>query len=205
MNFPSAIPVLKTMRLRLRPYTPADASEVQRLAGESEVAETTAAIPHPYPDGAAEAWIATHATKWNAHQELIFAITLKTTGQLIGSIGLVLLPTDQKAELGYWIGVPYWNQGYASEAAQAVIEHGFRILGLNRIQAHHMASNSASGRVMEKAGMTREGRSPQAIKKGGKFHDTIFYGVVRSDWSELPESLPSIPGLDDNDLRESDR
>lgn len=198
MNFPTAIPLLKTPRLRLRPFVAADASEVQRLAGDRRVAETTASLPHPYPDGAAETWIGTHAAKWHAHEELIFAITLKSTGQLLGSISLVLLTADSKAELGYWVGLPYWNQGFASEAAQAVIDCGFRTLGLNRIQAHHLASNSASGRVMEKAGMSREGRSPQALRKEGKFHDTIFYGVLRSDWPDLPELAPVIPGLPAN-------
>lgn len=198
MNSPTAIPLLKTPRLQLRPFAVADTNEVQRLAGDSQVAETTAALPHPYPDGAAEAWIGTHAAKWRAQEELIFAITLKTTGQLLGSISLVLTTANSRAELGYWVGVPFWNQGYASEAARAVIDCGFRTLGLNRIQAHHMARNSASGRVMEKAGMNREGRSPQALKKDGEFHDIIFYGVLRSDWPDLPELAPAIPGLPPN-------
>jgi ribosomal-protein-alanine N-acetyltransferase len=200
MNFPGAIPMLETTRLRLRPYAPTDAPAVQRLAGEKAVAATTAALPHPYPAGVAEAWIATHAGKWAEHEELIFAITLKPTGELLGSMGLVLSPAHEMAELGYWVGLPYWNHGYASEAARAVIDCGFRSLGLNRIQAHHMATNPASGRVMEKAGMTREGYSPQALKKTGQFHDLVFYGVVRSDWPGLPELPPAIPGLRDNDL-----
>ena len=201
MNFPTAFPMLKTPRLHLRPFALSDAGEVQRLAGEKEVSATTASLPHPYPNGAAEEWIATHAAKWSAREELIFAITLKTPSQLIGSISLVLLPADEKAELGYWVGVPYWNQGYATEAARAAIDYGFRLLGLNRVQAHHLATNTASGRVMEKAGMTREGRSPQALKKDGKFHDLIFFGVVRGDWPALPERATLIPGLQDNDLR----
>ena len=199
MNFPRAFPVLETARLRLRPYALADAPKVQRLAGEKAVAATTASLPHPYPDGAAAVWIATHAAKWADHEEMIFAITLKGSGEMLGAIGLVLSPAHEKAELGYWMGLPYWNKGYASEAARAVIDCGFRSLGLNRIQAHHMAVNPASGRVMEKAGMTREGVSPQALKKTGQFHDLVFYGVLRRDWPGLPESTPAIPGLPDND------
>jgi len=195
MNFPAKIPTLITPRLRLRPYTLTDAPAVQRLAGEKQVAATTAALPHPYPDGAAEAWIGTHAPRWAAREELVFAVTLKATGELVGSIGLVLWLPHAKAELGYWVGLPHWNRGYASEAARSVIDFGFRLLGLNRIEAHYLAGNAASGRVMEKAGMMREGCSPQAMKRNGEFHDVIFCGVVRSDWPDLPPALPEVAGL----------
>jgi [ribosomal protein S5]-alanine N-acetyltransferase len=184
MNFPGAFPVLETPRLRLRPYTGSDAPDLQRLAGEKAIAATTLNIPHPYPDGAAEAWIGTHAAKWAAHEELVLAITLKGTRELLGSIGLVFQDPHEKAELGYWVGVPHWSKGYASEATRAVIHYGFRTLGLNRIQAHHMADNPASGRVMEKAGISREGFSPGAIRKDGRFRDAVFYGVLRDDWPE---------------------
>ena len=201
MNFPAKPPLLETARLRLRPYAPADAPEVQRLAGDKAVAATTAAMPHPYPDGAAETWIATHAAKWAAHEEMIHAITLKATGRLVGAIGLTFAEPHERAEMGYWVGQVFWNQGYASEAGRAVIDCGFRTLGLVRIQAHHMAQNLASGRVMEKAGMSREGYSPQALKKDGQFHDLVLYGVVRGDWPGLSETTPAVPGLSAKDLR----
>ncbi len=182
MNFSATLPLLETPRLHLRPYAPADAAAVQRLAGDAAVAATTLLIPHPYPDGAAEGWIGTHAARWAAQQELVLAITLRTSGELLGSIGLVIDAVHEKAELGYWIGVPYWGRGYATEAVRAVLGHGFGGLGLNRIQAHHMAHNPASGRVLEKAGLRREGTSLQALKKNGEFCDAIFYGVLRRDW-----------------------
>ena len=87
------------------------------------------------------------------------------------------------AQLGYWIGVQYWNHGYTTEATRAVIDHGFRVLGLNRIEAHHMTANAASGRVMAKAGMRREGFSSQALRKNGLLHDVVFYGVNRDAWT----------------------
>lgn len=182
MNFPATPPVLETTRLRLRPYELADAADLQRLAGDAAVAATTLLIPHPYPDGAAETWISTHPAQWAARENLVLAITLAATGELLGSIGLIFDAAHEKAELGYWIGVPHWNRGYASEAARAIIDYGFRTLGLDRIQAHHMAHNPASGRVMEKAGMQREGLRPQGILKNGEFHDAVFYGILRSDW-----------------------
>ena len=182
MNFSGPLPVLETARLRLRPYALSDAANLQRLAGEKAVAATTLNIPHPYPDGAAEEWIASHPARWIAHQGLVLAITLKNTGELLGSIGLVIQEPHEKAELGYWVGVRHWNRGYTTEAVRAVVAHGFEALKLNRIQAHHMAENPASGRVMEKAGLRREGLSPAAVRKDGRFRDLIFYGALRADW-----------------------
>lgn len=186
MHFPVNTPVLPAPRLRLRAFTSADAPAVQLLASQAEVAATTMAIPHPYPAGAATEWLGTHAAKWAAHEELILALTLKATGEVLGSISLTFMPAFERAELGYWVGVPHWGRGYATEAARVLIDYGFRTLQLNRIQAHHLAENPASGRVMEKAGMSREGRSPQALKKEGRFHDLIFYGLLREDWAEFP-------------------
>ncbi len=75
MEYPAKPPVIETTRLRLRPFTPADAAAVQQLAGERTVAATTRLIPHPYPDGAAEAWIATHPARWTAKEELVLALS----------------------------------------------------------------------------------------------------------------------------------
>ncbi len=195
MNFSAAHPVLETARLRLRPYALTDAPDLQRLAGDQAIAATTLNIPHPYPDGAAEVWIGTHAAKWAAQEELIFAITLRATGGLLGSAGLMIQAAHGQAELGYWIGVPYWNQGYATEAVRAVLDCGFLTLELSRIHAHHMTHNPASGRVMEKAGMRREGFSPQALKKDGRLVDAVFYGALRHEWPPLPSGRGG-PALD---------
>lgn len=109
MLFPATVPVLETTRLRLRPFAPADAAGVQRFAGDKAVAGTTLMIPHPYPDGAAEAWIGTHAAKWAAHEEFVLAITLKSSNGLLGAIGLAVQEAHEMAELGCWIGGPHWN------------------------------------------------------------------------------------------------
>ena len=205
MHFPAEAPVLETARLRLRPYAPADAPRLQQLAGDPAVAATTLNIPHPYPDGAAEAWIGAHAAKWAAHTELVLATTLMGTGELLGSVGLTIQEEHEKAELGYWVGVPHWNRGYATEAVRAVIAWGFATLGLSRIQAHHFAETPASGRVMAKAGMQREGFSPLALRKAGRFHDLVLYGIVRRDQSGAPATTPVRAGLRDKDLRGSGR
>lgn len=162
---------MKTERLTLRPFTLEDAPAVQTLAGVYEVALNTLMVPHPYPDGAAEAWIAME----EPHR---FAID---DGQLVGAIGL-MMKGDEIAEIGYWIGMPFWKRGYASEAAREVIRYGFEECGLHRIFAGHFARNPASGRVLAKAGMTFEGTLRQHQKKWGEYLDVCFYGILRDEF-----------------------
>jgi [ribosomal protein S5]-alanine N-acetyltransferase len=170
-------PVLDTPRLVLRPFEARDGADVERLAGDRAVADTTQNIPHPYPPGGAVGWIATHPATWAAGEGASYAITDRDTDTLVGAIGLAINAMNDSAELGYWIGAPYWNRGYASEAAAAIIEFGFG-LGLHRIQARHLVRNPASGRVMQKAGMTYEGVLRQAAKKWGRFEDVAMYAVL---------------------------
>jgi len=175
-------PTLTSTRLVLRPFTPGDAEDVQRLAGAKEVADTTLNIPHPYDDGLAEAWIASHADAFRERERVTLAIT-DSSGTLVGAISLRLELGHERAELGYWIGVPYWGRGYATEAAGAMVGYGFKELGLNRIFAHHLARNPASGRVMEKAGFTHEGFHRAHILKNGRFEDLHSFAVLRADQS----------------------
>lgn len=172
-------PSLSTPRLLLRPFNLADAPEVQRLAGDARVALPTAAVPHPYPDGAAEAWIGSHAAAFAALQEVTFAICLRQTDELLGAISLMQIhPEDARAEVGYWIGVEHWRQGYCSEALAELIGYAHRGLGLTRIVARCAATNPGSARVMEKAGMLREGLLRQHTRKQGRFEDMLLYGIV---------------------------
>jgi RimJ/RimL family protein N-acetyltransferase len=172
-------PILKTDRLILRPFRLADASDVQRLAGDRAVAATTLPIPHPYEDGMAEDWIRSQKDK---DSEIVFAITHAEESYLIGAIGLNVDNDFEHAELGYWIGKSYWRQGYATEAARAVLRYGFDMLSLHRIHSHHFAGNPASGRVMQKIGMTREGLLRQHIKKWDQYEDVVMYGILRNDF-----------------------
>lgn len=117
-------PTLETTRLILRPFTLADASDVQRLAGARAIASTTLNIPHPYEDGLAEQWIQTHQERYEKGELVNFALVLRTGHTFLGAMGLQLNPHHARAELGYWIGLPFWNQGYCTEAARAVVGLG---------------------------------------------------------------------------------
>jgi len=155
--FPAERPTLTTARLILRPFTLDDAAAVQRLAGVPEVACVTANIPHPYEDGMAEGWIGSHPQLRKDGALLALAITKRENGTLMGCVSLGIQPAHEKAELGYWLGTPFWGEGIMTEAARALVDYGFDELGLNRVQSRHLTRNPASGRVMQKLGMLPEG------------------------------------------------
>src|SRR5277367_1055690 len=158
------LPTLRTRRLILRPFTRDDIPELIPLIGAREVAATTRRIPYPYTEADAEEFV-THGLDKN---EINLAIALLGSLRLVG--GAILRPdmTHQHAELGYWIGVPHWGNGYATEAARELVRYGFEELRLHRIYASHTSSNPASGRILVKLGMKREGRMRGHLVKWGQ-------------------------------------
>lgn len=175
-------PTLETERLVLRPFALSDAPRVQLLAGDRAVAATTKNIPHPYEDGMAKTWISLHQERFDKGEDVVFAIVLKAGGELIGAIGLVLKLNQENAELGYWIGKPFWGQGYCTEAGRGVLKYAFTELRLHRVHAHHFSNNPASGRVMQKLGMRHEGCLRQHVKKWDTFFDVEAYGILGSEF-----------------------
>ena len=105
-------------------------------------------------------------------------------------IGLHLNRQDNRAELGYWIGVPFWGRGYATEAATEVVRYGFEELGLNKIYAGYFSRNPASGNVLRKIGMRHEGTLRQQHRKWGEYVDVEFYALTRDEFT----SRSSDPG-----------
>jgi RimJ/RimL family protein N-acetyltransferase len=173
-------PTFETQRLILRPFTIEDAPIIQHLAGAREIAATTLTIPHPYQDGMAEQWISSHQEKYE-EGELNFAVVIREEMLLCGAIALGVNKVNVNAGLGYWIGVPYWGKGYCTEAAKVVVDYGFKALNLHHIHAVHLECNPASGRVMQKLGMTYEGCSREHFCKWGQFHNGVKYGILASE------------------------
>jgi [ribosomal protein S5]-alanine N-acetyltransferase len=173
---------LMTERLLLRKFDLDDIEGVTALAGAYEIADTTLRIPHPYTEMHAKEWIEQQYMWLNQNLSVTWAITIKASGELIGAIGLMNFNEPfAHAEMGYWIGKPFWGKGYATEAGQAIIKYGFDILGLNRIHAHHFSRNTSSGKVLLKIGMQHEGTFRQHIKKWDKFEDIELYGILKKD------------------------
>ena len=170
--------VLETSRLMLRPWRESDIPELVPLIGAREVAATTLRIPHPYREEHAREFLATVPKQ----DEQLLSIRLRSDGQLCGGVGLHPNRAHQHGELGYWLGVPFWGNGYATEAAGAVVRHGFEQVGLHRIFASHFEGNAASRRVLEKLSMRHEGCLRQHILKWGQFIDLHLYAILRQEF-----------------------
>ena len=175
------IPLLQTDRLLLRPFRNEDQQALLLLISEKEVAATTLRIPHPCTLGDVQDWLSAHQQEYEKRETIRWAICLRPAGTLVGGISLFLNDAFQSAELGYWIGKPYWGQGYASEAAKRVVDFGFDTIGLNRIEAHFMQENNASAKILEKLGMQYEGLHRQLVKRWGQFKDVKTYAMLQSD------------------------
>jgi RimJ/RimL family protein N-acetyltransferase len=177
-------PTLTTRRLTLRPFVLEDAWDVERLAGRREIADTTLNIPHPYPVGAATRWIESHAPAWGAGTGAIYAIVEPSNGKLAGVVSLMQIHREfKRAELGYWIAVDRWKNGFATEASEALVDFGFRMLGLHRIESSHFVRNPASGKVMQKLGMTQEGIERDSAVKWGRYESLVHYSILESEWT----------------------
>jgi RimJ/RimL family protein N-acetyltransferase len=175
------IPELTTERLLLRPFTGDDAGRVAELLQRPEIAAMTLNISYPYPEGAAASWIASHPDASARGEAFTWAVCHREDRVLLGAIGLHIDDRHRRGEIGYWLGVPYWNQGIMTEAARTVIDYGFTDLALNRIQATYLPGNPGSGRVMEKAGMAYEGTLRGYVQKDGVFLDLAMRAILRDD------------------------
>lgn len=172
---------IRTKRLALRPFQMGDAEAVHRLAGAKDVAAGTF-LPHPMDRQAAQDWIAQRLKDGAAGTSVTCAITLAESGEVIGSIGMELVVEHEQGRLSYWLGHAYWNRGYGTEAVTALVEYGFNHLKLHRIYAPHFHTNPASGRVLQKAGMTHEGRLREHYLRFGQRIDVEVYGMLRQEY-----------------------
>jgi ribosomal-protein-alanine N-acetyltransferase len=168
---------IRTERLILRPFALTDAPRVRALASDQRIYETTLNVPCPYEEGMAESWISTHQRYFYEGHGVVFAICL-VSDLLIGAVSLRRDSPFNRAELGYWIGTEYWNRGYCTEAAKAVVESGFQTLGFHKISGRHFVGNHSSGRVLQKVGMTLEGVLRDDVLKDGRYVTARLYGMV---------------------------
>jgi [ribosomal protein S5]-alanine N-acetyltransferase len=176
----SDIVPVETSRLILRKFVPGDAPDVFRWASDRDIARYEPWEPlETLAD--AEASVRASITKYNMNNEFDLAIQLKSTGQVIGIIGISHIDRQHGwCEAGYTIGRKYWNHGYASEALQGFIQFAFRDLGMFRIEAVCMINNRASERVMRKANMQYEGIKHGRYFANGEYHSSKMYYILRS-------------------------
>jgi ribosomal-protein-alanine N-acetyltransferase len=184
-------PTLRTERLVLREFALGDAPELYRIARAREVARTMLRHPHPYEEGMAEGWISGLRPMFEAGIGTTFAVVLREGGTLVGTVSLYTRAKDGTAVLGeegtgllgFWLGLPYWNKGFASEAVSEVVRYGFEERGLQRIRANHFGSNAASGKVLRRVGMSHVGTRPNYYyEKWGNVEDREEYVLLAQDW-----------------------
>ena len=175
----ASIPVLETKRLALRTARLEDAKAVAALANDRRIAENTARIPYPYKLADAEQFIAGASKKGEA----AYLVTLRD-GTIVGACGL-MFREDDAPEIGYWLGVPYWNKGYATEALHALIDYAFTDLTHDAVQAGARVTNPASRRVLEKCGFQWTGVGLYRINSIKSSVPIDRFRLERRIWSAL--------------------
>jgi len=179
-------PTLTTERLRLRPMEPSDAPAIQTAASAREIADTMISVPHPYPPGEAERYIARQQKEREEGVSVTFTIAHKTEHNFCGLIEIRCIDREHAhAEISFWLSAAAWGRGYMSEVIHAILQYGFEELQLNRFYAYHMMRNPACGRVLEKNGFTQEGLLRQCVRKWGEFEDVAQWAILRKDWEAV--------------------
>jgi RimJ/RimL family protein N-acetyltransferase len=175
----ASIPVLETERLMLRAPRLEDAKAIAMLANDRRVAENTARIPHPYTLADAEAFVA-----WANSPQGETAFVVMREDVLVGGCGIGG-PHGEAPELGYWLGVPFWGNGYATEAVRAVIDYAFGTLGHDFINAGARVTNPASRRVLEKCGFQWTGVGLFRIRAIASSAPIDRFRLERRIWESL--------------------
>ena len=173
--------VLRCEMLLMRPLQSGDVADILTLASAKEISDNTF-VPVPYPPEVAEEFVRTRRELWSKDEAYVFGIIEKSGGRFAGCMGLHLFHDHFRAEVGYWIGLPYWGRGLATAALRLLIQFGFERLKLNRIEAGHFEHNIASGRVMQKANMRFEGVRRQAFWHRDRFKDAHWHAILREDY-----------------------
>lgn len=169
---------LETPRLVLSSYTEKDKVRLVELLNDKLVSATTSGIPSPYSMKDADFFYQKMKER-KAAGDVQLAIRLKQSGELIGAIGLHTSLVHKRAMAGYWLTPSHWGKGLMTEALIRMIEYGFKEMDLIRIEAHHMAKNVASAKVMLKAGMEKEGYFRSHIIKDGEILDSVHYAIIK--------------------------
>ena len=177
----SSLPVLETERLLLRPLRNRDAKDIFTYASDPEVARYVLWSPHRSV-AETRGYIRYIRALYRRGLPASWAVTLRDSGRVIGTVGFMWYSDiNCAAEVGYSFSRDCWNMGYATEALGTVIRSVFSTLPVNRLEAQHDIRNPASGRVMEKCGMRKEGILRQRVRNKGEFIDTVLYAILRTD------------------------
>lgn len=168
--------------LVLKPFTLSMAESFVEQANDPKVQATDINFLLPFTLEHAQEAIRRYINDWNQKNCYYFAIYHTDHNQFIGSVSLRLQPEHTIADMGYWIGSNFWGKGYTTLAARAIVKLAFLEFNVDKLYAQHMSHNPASGRVMQKIGMTQEGILRQHWLKEEKRYDLMMYGLLRSEF-----------------------
>ena len=176
-----SMPTLETPRLVLRRIAMRDANDIFAYSSDVQVARHVLWSAQRNI-GEAREYCRYMIRQYRADAPSSWGIVEKKTQQMVGTIGYMSYSEENETvEIGYSLARWLWNGGYMTEALSRVIDHTFDTMRINRIEAQHELDNPASGRVMEKCGMRREGVLRQRLYNKGKFVDVALYSILRSD------------------------
>jgi RimJ/RimL family protein N-acetyltransferase len=179
-------PTLHTARLRLRPFTSADADALFALHSNASVLRYWDAPPWLEPARAGR-FLAMCRRMAEEGSGARLAVDRVSDGAFLGWCGLSRWNPDHRSvSLGYCFDEPAWGHGYATEAARALLQWAFEALPLNRVQAEADTRNAASARVLEKLGFVREGTLREDCVVNGEVSDSWVYGLIKRDWQPSP-------------------
>ena len=176
-------PRLETPRLLIRPPAPSDLAAMPGVFNDPDIYAYTRNIPFPYGDAEAGAALERYDRLAREGRALTLFPEERASGAMVGLVVLAIDSENSRAELGYAIGRAWWGRGYATEASRAMLDHGFKALGLAEINAHAMVRNPASSRVLEKLGMRPVGVMPGLCEKDGDHHDAMGFVIRRDEWA----------------------
>lgn len=177
------VPAIETERLLLRKLVMEDAEDLFKYASEPSVSRFMPWDVHKTIEET-KGFLAFILDAYDQHQKLTWAIQLKQTGKMIGTIDYVSWqPKRSKAEKAYTLSQEYWGQGLMKEAADGLLAFGFKEMGLNKIEAPIMLENTQSRRLAEKLGMKLEGVARDHMVIKGEFVDLAMYSILEREFS----------------------
>lgn len=174
----SEFPKIETERFLLNQFKNNDVNEIYNIMSQSEAySRFTTNIPFPYEKKDAESLVGL-SQNGLVNNHYVFAVRSKAVNKIVGCVDLSVKHQHNKSELGFWIDEKFWKQGFATEVGKAAILFGFQQLNLKRIYATHFEENIASGKVLQKIGMTKEGILRCHTKKKDAYHNHIMYSII---------------------------
>ena len=184
----SIFPTLETERLKLRQFVKSDRKRLREIANSREIAEGTF-IPYPYKDDFAADFIESQFRDYKSGNLVNFAVVIEEQNLLIGSMGISIDNKLNEGEIGFWIGVDYWGNGYCTEAARSVLHYGFNERKLDKIFAFHFRGNIASGKVLQNIGMELEGIKKNDFWHLGELKDTVHYSIYKTKYDKIWQDI----------------